>query len=63
MAGIILHQLEISPFCDKVRRVLAYKGLDYAVRNVPMADLGRLKRLSPVGKVPILELDGRVLHD
>ncbi|QGP80487.1 glutathione S-transferase family protein [Sphingobium sp. CAP-1] len=63
MAGIILHQLEISPFCDKVRRVLAYKGLDYAVHNVPMADLGKLKRLSPVGKVPILELDGRVLHD
>ena len=63
MARIILHQLEISPFCDKVRRVLAYKGLDYAVRNVPMADLGGLKRLSPVGKVPILELNGRVLHD
>jgi glutathione S-transferase len=63
VAGIILHQLEISPFCDKVRRVLTYKGLDYAVHNVPMADLGKLKRLSPVGKVPILELDGRVLHD
>jgi len=63
LARIILHQLEISPFCDKVRRVLAYKGLDYAVRNVPMADLGGLKRLSPVGKVPILELNGRVLHD
>jgi len=63
MAGIILHQLEISPFCDKVRRVLAYKRLDYTVRNVPMADLGKLKRLSPAGKVPILELDGRVLHD
>lgn len=63
MAGIILHQLEISPFCDKVRRVLAYKGLDYSVRNIPMAELGKLRRLSPVGKVPILELEGRVLHD
>lgn len=63
MPEIVLHQLEISPFCDKVRRVLAYKGLAYRVHNVPMAELGKLKRLSPVGKVPILELDGAVLHD
>jgi glutathione S-transferase len=63
MPGIILHQLEISPFCDKVRRVLAWKGIAYHVRNVPMARLGALKRLSPAGKLPILELDGAVLHD
>jgi glutathione S-transferase len=63
MSEIILHQLEISPFCDKVRRVLALKGLDYRVHNVPMAELGKLKRLSPAGKVPILELDGAVLRD
>ncbi|HUD93491.1 glutathione S-transferase family protein [Sphingobium sp.] len=63
MPEIVLHQLEISPFCDKVRRVLAYKGLAYRVRNVPMAELGKLRRLSPAGKVPILELDGAVLHD
>src|SRR3546814_14478673 len=63
MPEIVLHQLEISPFCDKVRRVLAVKGLDYKVHNVPMAELGKLKRLSPAGKVPILELDGVVLHD
>jgi glutathione S-transferase len=63
MPEIVLHQLEISPFCDKVRRVLTYKGLAYRVHNIPMAELGKLKRLSPVGKVPILELDGAVLHD
>ncbi|WP_182913803.1 glutathione S-transferase family protein [Sphingobium terrigena] len=63
MPEIVLHQLEISPFCDKVRRVLAYKGLAYRVCNVPMAKLGQLRRLSPAGKVPILELDGAVLHD
>lgn len=63
MPEIVLHQLEISPFCDKVRRVLALKGLDYRVHNVPMAELGKVKRLSPAGKVPILELDGAVLHD
>lgn len=63
MSQIILHQLEISPFCDKVRRVLAFKGLAYSVHNVPMAGLGKLKRLSPAGKVPILELNGAILHD
>jgi glutathione S-transferase len=63
MANIVLHQLEISPFCDKVRRVLHIKGCEYEIRNVPLAGLGRLKRLSPVGKVPVLELDGRVIAD
>lgn len=63
MTDIVLHQLEISPFCDKVRRVLRIKGCDYRIVNVPMARLGRLKRMSPVGKVPVLELDGRVIAD
>ncbi|HEY2659550.1 MAG TPA: glutathione S-transferase family protein [Caulobacteraceae bacterium] len=60
---IVLHQLEISPFCDKVRRTLHFKNLDYDVRNVPLGGLASLKKLAPPGKAPILELDGKVLHD
>lgn len=63
MARIVLHQLEISPFCDKVRRVLAFKELDFEVHDVPMAKLSSLRKLAPPGKVPILEIDGRILHD
>lgn len=63
MTDIVLHQFEISPFCDKVRRVLAFKKLPYKVCNVPMGQLGKLRKLAPTGKVPILELNGQVLHD
>lgn len=63
MSTIVLHQLEISPFCDKVRRVLHLKGCDFEVRNVAMADLGQIKKQSPAGKLPVLELDGRVIAD
>src|SRR5690349_5471712 len=60
---IVLHQLDISPFCDKVRRVLHFKRLDYSVHDVPVGGLGKLKRMARPGKVPILELDGRFIHD
>lgn len=63
MPNIVLHQLEISPFCDKVRRVLQYKELPFEVRNIPMGDLGKLKKLSPIGKVPILEISGEIFID
>jgi glutathione S-transferase len=63
MPKIVLHQLEISPFCDKVRRTLAYKRLPYEVRNVPMAKLSSLRKLAPTGKAPVVEIDGRVVHD
>ncbi len=63
MSRIVLHQLEISPFCDKVRRVLAFKGLDFEIHDVPMANLASLQKMAPPGKVPILEVDGSILHD
>jgi glutathione S-transferase len=60
---IVLHQLDISPFCDKVRRVLHVKGLEYTVRDVPVGGLSKLKGMARPGKVPILEIDGRFIHD
>ncbi len=61
---IVLYQLEESPFCDKIRRALAWKRVPYAVREVPMLEaLTRLRRVNPIGKVPALEVDGRVVAD
>lgn len=61
---LVLHQFEISPFCDKVRRILHYKRRAFDVREVPPTEtLVRLRRLNPVGKVPVLEHDGSVLSD
>ncbi len=63
MSKVVLHQLEISPFCDKVRRALIFKDIAFETINVPMAKLSALKKISPIGKVPILKMDGEVLAD
>ncbi len=61
---LVLHQFEFSPFCDKVRRVLHYKRRPYETREVPPTEtLVRLRRLNPIGKVPVLEHDGNVISD
>jgi glutathione S-transferase len=62
-ARVELTQMEISPFCDKVRRVLHYKGIAYSVREAQVARLGALRKLAPTGKVPILYYDGQCLYD
>ena len=61
---LVLHQFEVSPFCDKVRRVLHYKRRPYETREVPPTEtLVRLRRINPAGKVPVLEHDGTVVSD
>lgn len=62
---MILYQYEISPFCDKVRRVLNLKGVPFEVDNISLAQTaaGRLKKLNPAGKVPVLEMDGEYFCD
>lgn len=64
MGVLVLHQFEVSPFCDKVRRVLHFKRKPYEIREVPPTEtLLRLKRLNPVGKVPVLEHGSMVVSD
>jgi glutathione S-transferase len=60
-----LYQFEISPFCDKIRRTLHLKGLAYEIVEVPLLDFmrGRMKRLAPANKLPVLEVDGRHVAD
>ncbi|HBO3353868.1 TPA: glutathione S-transferase family protein [Pseudomonas aeruginosa] len=59
----VLIQMGISPFCDKVRRVLHYKGIAFSTQEVQVARLGTLRKLVPTGKVPILDYAGRRLYD
>ncbi len=62
--AVTLYQFEISPFCDKVRRMLNLKGVPFAVHEVRFAEIGKLKRtVSPTGKFPALDLDGRIVVD
>jgi glutathione S-transferase len=59
-----LYQIEMSPFCDKIRRVLHVKRQPYEVKNLKLLEtMTRLPRLQPIGKVPTLDHDGTVLSD
>jgi glutathione S-transferase len=61
---IKLYQIEISPFCDKVRRVLHVKRLPYEVKNLRLLEtMTRIPRVNPVVQVPTLEHEGRVIVD
>lgn len=62
-SAITLHQWEISPFCQKVARALRFKGLDFATVDYNGLLAPRAMRLSPVGKVPVLDIDGQRLQD
>src|SRR5262245_52727395 len=61
---LTLYQFQISPFCDKVRRILQYKRLAYETREVPLAEvtLG-YRKVNPIGKVPCLDHDGHRVAD
>lgn len=61
--ALTLYQFEMSPFCDKIRRVLNYKGLEYGIHEVKLFEAGRLKHISPTGKFPALDYHGRIIPD
>mgnify|MGYP001810240362 FL=1 len=65
MTAITLWQFEVSPYCDKIRRLLRYKGQPFQIREVSIADAiaSKHKAISPTGKLPALEIDGRVIID
>jgi glutathione S-transferase len=62
---ITLYQFDMSPFCDKVRRILNFKGQPFAIEEVSLVDVfkGKVKRISPVAKLPVIDHDGRVIWD
>ena len=60
---ILLYQYEISPYADKVRRALHYKGVPYRVREVLPSQGPKLTRISPTGKFPAIEHAGRIIVD
>ena len=51
---MILHHMPMSPFGDKIVRILNYKGLDYELREYPPGSQ-QVKKFSPTGKLPCLQ--------
>lgn len=62
---IALYQFATSPFTEKVRRALNYKGLAFEVHEVERAAVagGRYADVSPTGKFPALMHDGQAVWD
>ena len=63
MTQAILHQWEISPFCQKVAKALQHKGIAYQVVNYNGILGTKVSRLSKVGKLPVLDINGQRLQD
>lgn len=60
---LILHQFHLSPFNEKVQRLLNYKGVPFEEKYWRIADRGKILKISPTGKLPALEHDGRIVCD
>jgi glutathione S-transferase len=54
----------VSPFVRKVRVALAEKGIDYELEPLnPFAAPEGFRDISPLGKIPVCEHDGRLVND
>ena len=60
---ITLYQFATSPLCEKVRRILNYKGLAFEIHEVPRAKVADYERVSPTGKFPAIDDDGTPVWD
>lgn len=58
----ILYQFQISPFCDKVRRAMRLKRLEWDTIEVPIVP-GKFKHISPTGKFPAVDFGGTIIVD
>ena len=60
---LILHQYHMSPYNEKLQRMLNLKGVDYETRTWRIADRGKVLKINPIGKLPALEHDGKIVCD
>lgn len=62
---IKLYQFPTSPFTEKVRRALNYKGIQHELEEVVRADVpsGKYADVSPTGKFPAIMDDGKAVWD
>lgn len=59
-----LYQFSYSPFCIKIRHILAYKNIPYqTIELTPILHSAWTKRKSGQSKVPYIEHRGQVLND
>ena len=60
---LLFYDWPYSPFCMKVRAILDRKGVPYLSVNPLGSAVLRIRREGKIGKVPAIELDGRLIAD
>lgn len=60
---IVLHQWCISPFCTKIRKVLAFKGLPYRIEEYGGLRGIKPKGLTQAGKLPVVDYGDERIQD
>jgi glutathione S-transferase len=60
---ILLHLYHLSPFNEKIQRMLKYKGVPYQEKYWRLGEAGQVKKFNPTGKLPALEHDGNIVCD
>lgn len=63
MTEIVLHQWKMSPFCNKVRRMLAHKNLAYTTVEYNGLLARNAAKLSAQGTLPVIDCDGQQIVD
>ena len=60
---LIIHQYYISPFTEKIRRQLEWKGIPYDTKEYPLMARKAVTKISAAGKLPCLEHNGKIIAD
>ena len=61
--GLTLYQFELSPYADKVRRVMRLKGIAFDAVEIPVSAAKKFRHISPTGKFPAIVADGTTIVD
>lgn len=60
---LTLHLYHMSPFNEKITRMLNFKGVPYEEKYWRIADRGKVMKINPIGKLPALEHNGHWVCD
>ncbi|QFU75840.1 glutathione S-transferase family protein [Halioglobus maricola] len=61
---VVLHQFHMSPFNEKLQRMMRFKGVAFEENYWRLTEQGKLKKKhNPTGKLPALEHDGHWVCD
>lgn len=60
---LTLHQYHLSPYNEKVQRMLNLKGVPFEQQYWLLGDRNKVKQINPTGKLPALEHDGHWVCD